>query len=240
MLEALTTLLPVHSSQPVRTSLGAPIDSFALSRYGVTATRVGTAQNAFPVVQWALRLPQGSWSCSGAEPSLLLAALLFGRAKKWGISGEERRKTQDLHFNSSPVRFCYCIVLLSPSLYFPIKWGLILSACGNTGEKIPYRQEIQTEEAGFSSLLLSKTERRPPQIPSYLIPCSMFSGTPRTIRTIPIGGACLMLMDTLSQGYCVSTFRSLTWVLAKVSGQISESNFQKESSERYASAVPGH
>lgn len=179
MLEALPTLLPVHSSQPVRTSLGAPIDSFALSRYGVTATRVGTAQNAFPVVQWALRLPRGSWSCSGAEPSLLLAAPLFGRAKKWGISGEERRKTQDLHFNSSLVRFCYCIVLLSPSLYFPIKWGLILSACGNTGEKIPYRQEIQTEEAAFSSLLLSKMERRPPQIPSYLIPCSMFSGTPR-------------------------------------------------------------
>ena len=58
MLEALQTLLPVHSSQPVRASLGALIDCFALSRYGVTATQGGMAQNAFPVVQRGLRLPQ--------------------------------------------------------------------------------------------------------------------------------------------------------------------------------------
>lgn len=48
-----------------------------------------------------------------------------------------------------------------------------------------------------------------------------------------------MLLGVLSQGYCVSAFRSLTWVLAQVSGQINESNFQKEVSERCASVAPG-
>lgn len=31
-----------------------------------------------------------------------------------------------------------------------------------------------------------------------------------------------MLLGVLSQGYCVTAFRSLTWVLAEVSGKISE------------------
>lgn len=34
-----------------------------------------------------------------------------------------------------------------------------------------------------------------------------------------------MLLGVLSQGCCVSALRSLTWVLAEVSGQINESNF---------------
>lgn len=49
-----------------------------------------------------------------------------------------------------------------------------------------------------------------------------------------------MLMAALLQGYCVSMFRSLTWVLAKVSEQISKPSFQEETSERCASATPGH
>lgn len=57
MLEALQTLLPMPNSQSVRASLGALIDWFALSRYGVTATLGGIAQNAFPMVQSGLRLP---------------------------------------------------------------------------------------------------------------------------------------------------------------------------------------
>lgn len=210
-----------HAQLPACQSLAWGTDNCsALSRYGATATLEGMAQNAFPTVQYSLKLPWGSWSPSVAELSLLLASLLFGRAKKWGISGGERRKTRNLHFNSSLVRFCCCIVSLSLPCIFQQN---ISSTCGNMGKKIPYRQEM--EGTGLSSLLLSRMERRPPQIPSYLIPCSTFSGTPGKNRTtIAVGGACLMLMGALSQGHCVSAFRSLTWILAKVSGQINESN----------------
>lgn len=48
-----------------------------------------------------------------------------------------------------------------------------------------------------------------------------------------------MLLGVLSQGYCISALRSLTWVLAEVSGQINESNFQEQVSERCAAAALG-
>lgn len=81
MLEVFLTCLPVHSSQPVRLSHGPLIDCFVPSRYGVTAMLGEMAQNASPVVQWGLSLPKDLQSLSAAELSLLLASLLFGRAK---------------------------------------------------------------------------------------------------------------------------------------------------------------
>lgn len=61
----------------------------------------------------------------------------------------------------------------------------------------------------------------------------------KLIETIAVGGACLMLLGVFSRGYFASAFRSLTWVLAEASGQINESNFQEEVSERCASAALG-
>lgn len=78
-------------------------------------------------------------------------------------------------------------------------------------------------------------------MPFYLIPfTSRFSGTAgKTIQAITVGGAGLMLLGDLSQGYWISAFRYLTWALAEVSGQINESNFQEQVSERCASAALG-
>lgn len=111
MLEVFPAHLPVHSSQPVRPSLGPLIDYFVLLRNGVTATLGQMAQKSSPMVQSGLRLPQDPrvsallsfpwcWhSCSLAE-------------LRWDISAGKRRKTQHLHFNSL-VSFCCHIVLLS-------------------------------------------------------------------------------------------------------------------------------
>lgn len=94
MLEVFLTCLPVHSSQPVRPSLGPLIDCFVPSRYGVTATLGEMAQNASPKVKWGLRLPEDlrvsallSFPCCWHPCSL--AEL------RWDTSAGERRKTQD-------------------------------------------------------------------------------------------------------------------------------------------------
>lgn len=114
MLQVLPTHLPMHSSQPVRPSLGPLIDCFVLLRHGVTATLGEMPQNASPMIQWGLRIPEIpallSFPCCWHPCSL--AEL------RWDISAGKRRKTQHLHFNSSLVRFCCHIVLLSLHLVF--------------------------------------------------------------------------------------------------------------------------
>lgn len=96
------------------------------------------------------------------------------------------------------------------------------------------------EGTGLSLLRVGYREKTSP---NALLPhpfTSRFSDmAEKNIQTIPVGVACLMLLGVLSQGYCISAFRSLTRVLAEVSGQINESDFQKQVSERCASAALG-
>lgn len=87
-------------------------------------------------------------------------------------------KKEDMGFTLLFFR-CKCLMLhcpVIPTLCFPTQRALISSAFGNTGKKIPYRQEM--EGAGLSYLLLRRIGRRSSQIPSYLMSGSTFSGMP--------------------------------------------------------------
>ena len=151
----------------------------------------------------------------------------------------ERRKTWDLDFNSPLVRFCCCIVLLSlpcifqqnePSYPQPVE----------TWERRSLTDSRWKEQDFLLQFWVGWREDLPKFPLTSPLAQPFLTLQAKTIWTIAIGGACLLLMNALSQGYHASALRSLAWVLAKVSGQINQSNFQKETVERCASAAPGH
>lgn len=155
----MRTLPLVLSFQPARAAARGT-GSVVLPRHQVTAMPGGHVPK------------RSSYGTAGPEapPGLYSPAVVLS-------SAGERRETRDLHFKelfSCKVLPLHCLV--TPTLYFPTKWAFETSVHENTGKQIPYRQD--TEGAGPSSLLLSRMEGRPPQIPSYLIPCSNFCGMP--------------------------------------------------------------
>lgn len=219
----------MQNSSPATVLLGALTDCSVLLRHQVTAVPGGTSPNAFLQYNEAWGFPKEigllllSFPCCWHPcPSYEQKTEHFQRGKK-----QDRIYTLT---NPSPVRFCPCTLFVSLCYIFQ-------------QNELSYYQPMKTQE-GRS--LTDRWQHLPPYfvvgwneflltsfLAQFLLACQ--------IKTC-MHNHCWnrLLMDLLSQDHCISAFRSLTWVLARLRGETTEPNNLERLLKSFAPVTAGH
>lgn len=107
--------------------------------------------------------PSGSQSLSPAELSLLLAFLLFGRAKMGHFCREKEEDTAFALQFSCKILLSHCLTV--PTLYFPTKWDLVSSAW-----EAPERRSLTHMRWNKQDFLCFRIGSREKTSPNALLP----------------------------------------------------------------------